>query len=194
VGEGRGEGEGGGGGGGGGEVNYLRVCFNTIAICIECIEMVFGFCFCFGLQESAARQAHLFDQFAVCLPVLARVLHTAADDQVLIDALWTVSYLSIDAWPNNLRVEAVLLAGLGPRLVQLLMHKSFDVIEPALRAVGNIVAGTDHHAQILLNAGVLRPLLSLLGSSEHALCKEACRVISNIAAGSGMSQSASLVA
>jgi importin subunit alpha-1 len=134
-----------------------------------------------------------FDQISMCLPVLAHLLQ-AADEEVVIDALWAVSYLSDDSGPNNLKIQAVLQAGLGPRLVELLMHKSSAVKTPALRAVGNIVTGDDHQTQAMLNAGVLHPMLSLLGHGKRGIRKEACWAISNITAGSGTMPCACVVA
>lgn len=54
---------------------------------------------------------------------------------------------------------------------------------PALRSVGNIVTGDDIQTQVVVNCGVLSPLLSLLNSPKEAIRKETCWTISNITAG-----------
>lgn len=54
---------------------------------------------------------------------------------------------------------------------------------PALRTVGNIVAGNELQTQLLINVGVLPCLSSLLIYHKHGICREACWAISNITAG-----------
>jgi hypothetical protein len=51
-----------------------------------------------------------------------------------------LSYLSDG---TNEKIEEVLKAGVVPRLVQLLESGNFNVVTPCLRAVGNIVTGSD---------------------------------------------------
>jgi importin subunit alpha-1 len=55
---------------------------------------------------------------------------------------------------------------------------------PALRSVGNIVTGDDLQTQVIIAAGALPALLSLLSSAKDGIRKEACWTISNITAGS----------
>ncbi len=69
-------------------------------------------------------------------------------------------------------------AGVAPRLVELLMHRSTAVKTPALRAVGNIVTGDDQQTQLMLMAGVLAPMTGLLQHGKRGLRKEACWAIS----------------
>ena len=49
---------------------------------------------------------------------------------------------------------------------ELLMHPSFSVQTPALRTVGNIVTGDDNQTEVIVNAGALNALLSLLSSPK----------------------------
>ncbi|GMP39933.1 hypothetical protein CsSME_00010584 [Camellia sinensis var. sinensis] len=84
-----------------------------------------------------------FEQVKPALPVLQQLIHLN-DEEVLTDACWALSYLSDG--PND-KIQAVLEAGVCPRLVELLLHPSPTVLIPALRTVGNIVTGDDAQTQ-----------------------------------------------
>lgn len=120
-----------------------------------------------------------FDYVKPALPTLARLIYTA-DEEVLTDACWALSYLSDG---SNDKITAVIEAGVCRRLVELLMHNSFSVQTPALRTVGNIVTGDDLQTQIIINVSALPCLLALLNSHKKGIRKEACWTISNITAG-----------
>ncbi len=65
----------------------------------------------------------------------------------------------------------------------MIRHPVLNVQSSALRAVGNIVTGDDQQTQLVLDAGVLPHLLSLLQSPKESIKKEACWTLSNITAG-----------
>jgi len=117
----------------------------------------------------------------VC-PALATLanLINASDVEVLTDACWALTYLS-DGQTDT--INAVIQAGVCPRLIELLQHSSPLVQTPALRAVGNIVTGDDAQTQVILQSGCLPLLLPLLSHSKKAIRKECCWAISNITAG-----------
>lgn len=54
---------------------------------------------------------------------------------------------------------------------------------PALRAIGNIVTGTDEQTQAVLNAGALSMFPQLLRHKKPNIQKEAAWTLSNITAG-----------
>ena len=62
----------------------------------------------------------LFDeQVKPALPALERLIHSS-DEEVLTDACWALSYLSDG---TNDKIQAVLEAGVCPRLVELLLYE-----------------------------------------------------------------------
>lgn len=77
----------------------------------------------------------------------------------------------------------VIESGVVPRLVPLLSHKENKVQTAALRAVGNIVTGTDEQTQTVLNCDALSHLPALLTHPKEKICKEAVWFLSNITAG-----------
>ncbi|KAK3441564.1 hypothetical protein EUGRSUZ_B02080 [Eucalyptus grandis] len=122
----------------------------------------------------------LFEQVKPALPALAHLIHST-DEEVLTDACWALSYLSDG---TNDKIQAVIEAGVCPRLVELLLHPSPSVLIPALRTVGNIVTGDDLQTQCVIEHQALPCLLNLLtGNYKKSIKKEACWTISNITAG-----------
>ncbi|KAM0951169.1 putative importin-alpha, importin-beta-binding domain, armadillo-like helical [Dioscorea sansibarensis] len=121
-----------------------------------------------------------YEQIKPALPTLVHLVYSN-DEEVLADTCWALSYLSDG---TNGKSQAVIDAGVCPRLVELLMHPLPTVIVPALRTVGNIVTGDDIQTQHIINQNALPRLLNLL-IHEHkkSIKKEACWAISNITAG-----------
>ncbi|KAL3505666.1 hypothetical protein ACH5RR_031048 [Cinchona calisaya] len=121
-----------------------------------------------------------FEQVRPALPALQHLV-LSNDEEVLTDACWALSYLSDG---TNDKIQAVIEAGVCPRLVELLVHPSPSVLIPALRTVGNIVTGDDFQTQSIIEHGALPCLLSLLTHNhKKSIKKEACWTISNITAG-----------
>ncbi|RAL42074.1 hypothetical protein DM860_011857 [Cuscuta australis] len=121
-----------------------------------------------------------FEQTKDALPTLARLIHSN-DEEVLTDACWALSYLSDG---TNDKIQAVIEAGVCPRIVELLLHTSPSVLIPALRTVGNIVTGDDVQTQVIIDNQALGCLLNLLTQQyKKSIKKEACWTISNITAG-----------
>ncbi|XP_024528125.1 importin subunit alpha-1 isoform X1 [Selaginella moellendorffii] len=121
-----------------------------------------------------------FEQSRPALSALEKLIHST-DEEVLTDACWALSYISDG---TNDKIQAVIEAGVCPRLVSLLMYPSPNVLIPALRTVGNIVTGDDVQTQFIINNGALPYLLHLLTNVyKKSIKKEACWTISNITAG-----------
>ncbi|EEF43042.1 importin alpha, putative [Ricinus communis] len=120
-----------------------------------------------------------FEQVRPALPALERLVHST-DDEVLTDACWALSYLSDG---TNDKIQAVIEAGVCPRLVELLLHSSPSVLVPALRTVGNIVTGDDLQTQAVIESELIVPLVNLLQNAEFDIKKEAAWAISNATSG-----------
>ena len=73
--------------------------------------------------------------------------------------------------------------GVLPSIVQLLSKSNSKVVTPALRTVGNVLAGDVEQTQQCLNLNVVEYLGNLLASSNPLIVKEAAWCLSNITAG-----------
>lgn len=113
-------------------------------------------------------------------PLKCLLKHDVMPD-VVTDACWAVSYLS-DA--SEQHVQAVCeSADVLARLVELVSSGERKFVLPALRALGNILTGSDSQTQMAIDAGFLAALPSLLNSRHQSVLKEACWALSNITAG-----------
>ena len=61
----------------------------------------------------------------------------------------------------------VVKKGAVPQLVKLLRAKELPIVTPALRAIGNIVTGTDEQTQKVIDAGALAVFPSLLTNPKR---------------------------
>ena len=121
-----------------------------------------------------------FDLLLPAIPVLGQLVRSS-DDDILIETLWAISYLT-DA-PDR-QIETVVQEGVVPFILKLMNHPNFSVQTPAIRTVGNIVSGHEKLTQIVIDGGAVLILRQKLDSFSRPIRKEACWAISNIAAGS----------
>lgn len=113
------------------------------------------------------------------LPALAHLIKSA-DEEVLTDACWALSYLSDGSAE---RISAVVGAGVLPRLVELLNHANVSIQTPALRTIGNVATGDEKQTDAVIRAGAVPMLVNLVGSQRKGIRKEAVWTLSNITAG-----------
>lgn len=118
--------------------------------------------------------------------------------RVVMEAAWLIAYL---AAADDHHLFALIEANVMPHLVDVLKrslqasHPDLDqvheLLTPILRSIGNIVAGIskDHVRELVLyeNGIMLSCFSACLGSEHRGIQKEACKTLSNIAAGSDRS-------
>jgi hypothetical protein len=119
------------------------------------------------------------DTIAKVLPALFKLLQHA-DNEVLTDACWALSYLTDGA---DEQIQTVLESGVVPHLVKHLGQTDVRILTPAVRAVGNIVTGSETQTQAALDCGCLAYFPALLNHQKESIKKEAVWTISNITAG-----------
>ena len=93
---------------------------------------------------------------------------------------WGLSYLTEG---DNNRIAKVLPYFKLERIIELMGHIDEKVVVPAVRIVGNIVAGTDEMTQSVLDCGVIRLLEDLSSHKKAKVRQEVYWTVSNIAAG-----------
>lgn len=92
---------------------------------------------------------------------LATLLHREVGEEVVVDAVWALSYL---ADGENDRIGLVMETGITQVLVERLGTSPLSLLTPLVRTLGNFVTGTDEQTQAVVDAGVLRHMSRLL---EH---------------------------
>jgi importin subunit alpha-1 len=97
---------------------------------------------------------------------LVGLLHKEVSTDILIDAVWALSYLSDGA---NERIERVMRSGVTTKLVEFLGNKSSALLTPTIRCLGNFATGSDIQTDMVLEAGILQHLAELLDSPKVCL-------------------------
>ncbi|MGH0157741.1 UNVERIFIED_CONTAM: hypothetical protein FKN15_058331 [Acipenser sinensis] len=92
-------------------------------------------------------------------------------------AVWALGNIAGD---GPVYRDGLIDCNIVPALLKLVTP---DTPTPALRAIGNIVTGTDNQTQMAIDAGVLSVLPPLLRHPKSSVQKEAAWTVSNIAAG-----------
>ncbi|GBP81668.1 Importin subunit alpha-1 [Eumeta japonica] len=124
-----------------------------------------------------------FDLVSPALPFISELLESTDHDLIFnysSDACWALSYLTDG--PNERSVGDRQPKRL-PRLINLLGHTHAAVRTPALRALGNMVTGSDEQTDRCLNADCMPALVALLRCGKAGLVKEAAWAVSNVLAG-----------
>ena len=101
--------------------------------------------------------------------MMYHLLHSD-DEPIVLDCAWGISYLTDG---EDEKIQFIVDHGFVPRLVQLLSHPNQDMHIPTIRAIGNIVTGTDSQTQAVIDSGALNAFRALLASSRENIRKEA---------------------
>ncbi|KAF6390310.1 hypothetical protein mRhiFer1_007884 [Rhinolophus ferrumequinum] len=80
-------------------------------------------------------------------------------------------------------IEIVVKTGVMPQLVKIVGATELPIVTPALRAIGNIITGSNEQTQVVIDAGALTVLPSLLTNSKTNIQKDDMWTMSNITAG-----------
>jgi importin subunit alpha-6/7 len=113
-------------------------------------------------------------------PALRHLL-SIADEEVVTDACWALSYVSDG---EDARIEEVVKSGAVPLLINMMgSTQKVSIMTPALRTIGNIVSGNDKCTQHCLDNNLLQVLGKLINHHKKAVRKETCWALSNITAG-----------
>jgi hypothetical protein len=118
-----------------------------------------------------------FSPMVAILPQLLSVVVPGQEEDVIVDAAVAVSYMSED----RSCLEGIARSGWIQRAMQILAHPK--AVLPAIRILGNVLAGEDHLTQAVMDAGIMAHAPSLLANKNSRVRKDACWAISNIPAG-----------
>lgn len=119
-------------------------------------------------------------QITDLLPILSTALHSS--DILTVSHAATAFSLLFDSDEGNeiLRLDS----SIAPTLIQLMMHAAVEVIEPALKAVGNIISQNDEDmVEAMIQLQVIPSLLWLVDYPTLKIRREALWSLSNIATG-----------
>jgi importin subunit alpha-1 len=102
----------------------------------------------------------------VAVPIVVEMVK-CPDTEVARDALWTLMHISGDR-NNNDGISVMIANGALPVIMHRLSRDATKILkEPALRCLGNIVAGDDVHTAAAVEHGAIRTLSTMLQTRSH---------------------------
>jgi len=116
------------------------------------------------------------------LPVISHLLNSEIEE-VVCDALWTLSYITDVEETDNDRIDKIINFGIVPKIVSQIFS-NYNAQTPAIRIVGNICSGSKSQTQEVLKTNFLELAPNLLKDDRRIIRKETAWTLSNIAAGS----------
>jgi hypothetical protein len=121
------------------------------------------------------------DLVAATVPVLVEITKDS-DTNTVAHALWALAYISECSGEY---ISILLDNGALPTIMQHLQSSSWNVKDPALRCVSNILHGDTHQTAFAIEHGAITTLCSVLRTASHS--SDILRVLGNIA-GEGAQQ------
>ena len=115
------------------------------------------------------------------MPSLCVILESIKDEKVLIDILWSVSYIT--ASQEEEFVDVILEELPMKKIMKCLECTNKALKVPSLRIVGNIAACSALKCQMLFDHNVLHTLQHSFVTNNIPILREVCWILSNLAAG-----------
>jgi len=114
------------------------------------------------------------------IPVIAMLIMSQQDIEILTDTLWALSYIS-EGDQHAERIQMILGTGVMFSLVKILDYAFGNLVVPCVKTIGNIFAGPTEQAHIALEIPeMMTKLLSLLSHNKENIRKEIILALSNL--------------
>ena len=113
------------------------------------------------------------------LPIITELV-TDNDNNVKVDAIWALTYLT-DASDDYIQI--VVESGIISSIVPMLSVQRFKVQVAAMRMLGNVATGTDRQTDVLISTDILLHIRFPLTHTRENLRRMALWCLSNITAG-----------
>ena len=128
------------------------------------------------LQSPHHNLTHTHLQAFISSSSLLESFHST-DQKTLLDTLWALVEISLD--PS--RLDLVINLGIIPDLLRILGQACVDLLRPALKVLGNIIAGEKSQAEkVIEEPGFLQKIFELIGHEDSGIRKDVCWILSNI--------------
>ena len=121
-----------------------------------------------------------WNKIKLAIPVLSEVFSGEVSHELLLDMLWAFNNITES---NSEGINALLSIGLLPSIIRFANHSNSSVVLPAVKILGNIVAGSTDQSQWVMNLRGSHTLNKLLLCKNVDILKECIWAISNICAG-----------
>jgi importin subunit alpha-1 len=106
---------------------------------------------------------------------LAELLYKEVSVDVLVDAVWALSYLSDG---GNDRIDAVMNTGVATRLIQFLGGEyAPQLLTPTVRCLGNFATGSDKQTQAVIDAGIFDHFGKLLENPKVRIFRQSTALL-----------------
>ena len=93
------------------------------------------------------------------IQTLSMLITKEVSNDVMVDAVWALSYLSDG---DNDRIGRVMENNTVGTLIPFLENKTSSLLTPTIRCLGNFVTGSDVQTQAVIDGGILTHMSELL--------------------------------